>query len=462
MSRRAPGRAAARGVAAAWGPSAITLGAPAFPLGVLFGLNAVDELDRAAFSVLLPDIRDHFDLTDAAALSLVGATAIAIVLIELPLAFLADRRNRVRIATAGAAVWALFSAATGLALSVGMLALARVGAGGGKAVVTPTHSSLLADYYAPEARVKVFAVHRLASSVGQISGPLLAGLLAARFGWRIPFLLFAVPSVALVFFALRLREPIRGGYERSAAGADETLVAMEEAPEGAWVTMRVLARIQTVRRIWMAAPFLGVALFGVPSLLSLIYEDVFGLGSAQRGTVAAGVEPLQIVGVLLAMPAVARVSASRPGFLLRFVAVVGVVDGLLLVALAYAPHVGVAIAAHAVIAASIGTLAPAFFALVSLVAPPRVRSAAFTTMSLFAIPGVLLVLPFVGATSDSLGIQASVLTLVPVAIASGLILASASRFVANDIEAVRSSSLAQVARAIAPEQSDGVLWTDIP
>ena len=209
--------------------------------------------------------------------------------------------------------------------------------------------------------------------------------------------------------------------------------------------MRVLGRLQTVRRLWIAAPFLGVALFGVPSLLSLIYEDVFGLGSAQRGAVAAGVEPLPRVGVLLARPAVARVAESRPGFLLRFVAVVGVVDGILLVALAFAPHVAVAIAAHAVLAGSIGTLAPAFFALVSLVAPPRVRSAAFTTMSLFAIPGVLLVLPFVGATSDALGIQASVLTLVPVATASGLILGSASRFVANDIESVRASSVADAA-----------------
>jgi MFS family permease len=450
MSRRrsARHRHDVQGLAAAWRPSAITLEAPVFPLAVLFGLNAVDELDRAAFSVLLPDIRDHFGMTDAAALSLVGVAAIAIVLIEVPLAFLADRRNRVRIATTGAAVWALFSAATGMAFSVSMLALARVGAGGGKAVVTPTHSSLLADYYEPAARVKVFSVHRLASSVGQITGPLLAGVIAAVLGWRAPFLLFALPTAVLVLLALRLREPIRGRHDRAAAGAGDTLALVEEAPEGPWSTMRVLARIPTIRRIWIAAPFLGVALFGVPSLLSLIYEDVFGLGSAQRGAVAAGVEPLQIVGVLLAMPAVARVSEDRPDFLLRFVAVVEVIDGLLLVALAYAPVLAVAIAAHAVLAASIGTLAPAFFALISLIAPPRVRSAAFTTMSLFAIPGVALVLPFLGATSDAMGIRASVLGLVPIAIASGLILASAARFVRADIEAVRAASVSHAEAAV--------------
>ncbi len=447
MSRRtsARGPGALRRLQAAWRPSAVTLGAPVFPLGVLFGLNAVDELDRAAFAVLLPDIRDHFGMTDAAALSLVGATAIAIVLIELPLAILADRHSRVRIVTAGAAVWALFSVATGLAFSVVTLALARVGAGGGKAVVTPTHSSLLSDYYAPAARVKVFSAHRLASSVGQISGPVLAGMLAAVLGWRAPFLLFAVPTAVLVVLALGLREPLRGRYERAAAGADETLAAIEDRPESALSTMRVLGRIPTIRRIWIAAPFLGIALFGVPSLLSLIYEDVFGLGSAQRGAIAAGVEPLQVVGVLLAMPAVARFSDERPDRLLRFVALVGVVDGMLLVVLAYAPHVAFAIATHALLAASIGTLAPAFYALVSLIAPPRVRSAAFTTMSLFAIPGVALVLPVIGTTSDSVGIQASVLFLVPIAVISGLILSSAARFVRGDIESVRAESVAHAA-----------------
>jgi hypothetical protein len=82
---------------------------------------------------------------------------------------------------------------------------------------------------------------------------------------------------------------------------------------------------------------------------------------------------------------------------------------------------------------------------VSLIAPPRVRSAAFTTMSLFAIPGIALVLPIIGAASDVVGIQASVIALVPVAIASGLILASAAALVADDIDAVRAESVSHAA-----------------
>ena len=36
-----------------------TAGYAIFPLVVLFGLNAVDELDRSAFGVLAPEIRDN-------------------------------------------------------------------------------------------------------------------------------------------------------------------------------------------------------------------------------------------------------------------------------------------------------------------------------------------------------------------------------------------------------------------
>lgn len=430
-----------------WRPSSITLGAPVFPLAVLFGLNAVDELDRTAFAVLLPDIRDHFGLSDSGALALVAVSTIAVLFIEIPLSFYCDRRNRVRIATTGAALWALFSVGTGLAVSVLMLFVMRVGAGAGRAVVTPTHSSLLSDYYEPAARVKVFSAHRQANSVGQIAGPLFAGILAYYLGWRSPFILFGLPTLVFVVLALRLREPVRGAHERRAAGADEAAAATEEQHEKAWPTMKILGRVRTVRRIWMAVPFLGIALFGVPNLLSLVYEDVYGLNAAHRGLIAAGIEPLQIAGVFLAMPHVARIAFERPEFLLRFVAVVGVVDGILLVLLAYSPNVVVAIGVHAVLAASIGTLAPAFFALVSLVAPPRVRSAAFSTMSVFAIPGIALFLPLIGAVSDALGIQASMVVMVPVSLAAGLILGSAHRFVRDDIAAVQLESLARVADA---------------
>ena len=64
-----------------------------------------------------------------------------------------------------------------------------------------------------------------------------------------------------------------------AGGAEPTLSAAPP-PESPWGTMRALARVRTIRRMWMAAPFLGIALVGIPSMLSLVYEDVYGLTTA--------------------------------------------------------------------------------------------------------------------------------------------------------------------------------------
>ena len=252
-----------------------------------------------------------------------------------------------------------------------------------------------------------------------------------------------------VLLSLRLREPHRGRDERLAAGADAEQADIDHPPAGPWETMRTLARIPTFRRIWACVPFLGVALFGVPNLLTLIYDEVFHLDAAQRGFITAGVEPLQVVGILVALPVVSRVARTRPEFLLRFVAVVGVIDGLLLAVLAYTPNVATAVAIHALVAGSIGTLAPAFYSMLSMLAPPHVRAAAFSTLAVFALPGIAVFLPLIGRLSDQVGVQPSMLVMVPLSLVAGLILSTASRTFAGDVARVQAEALAEVADSAA-------------
>ena len=99
---------------------------------------------------------------------------------------------------------------------------------------------------------------------------------------------------------------------------------------------------------------------------------------------------------------------------------------------------------HAILAGSIGTLAPAFFALLSLVSPPRVRSGAFATIVMFAVPGIAVFLPIIGAVSDAHGIQTSMIALVPITMAGGFILSSAAKFAMPDIAASHADSLEAV------------------
>src|SRR4051812_34341922 len=96
-------------------------GAPLYPLMVLFGLTVVDQLDKRAFSVLLPDIAKDLHLSTGSAIVLVALAAGAAILLAVPIGFIADRVKRVPIAVGGAVLWGAFSLLTGLATTTWVL-----------------------------------------------------------------------------------------------------------------------------------------------------------------------------------------------------------------------------------------------------------------------------------------------------------------------------------------------------
>src|SRR5262245_33534268 len=76
----------------------VTGGLPILPLAVLFGLNMADELDRTAFGVLLPEIRNSFGLDTGGILTVVTLALLAALIIALPIGFLSDRIRRLPVA----------------------------------------------------------------------------------------------------------------------------------------------------------------------------------------------------------------------------------------------------------------------------------------------------------------------------------------------------------------------------
>ena len=90
-------------------------GASLFPLTILFSIELLDQATQSAFNVLTPNVRDAFHLTNAGILLIVAIAGAAALAFTLPVAVLADRTNRVRIALIGAIVGAAFSIALGAA-----------------------------------------------------------------------------------------------------------------------------------------------------------------------------------------------------------------------------------------------------------------------------------------------------------------------------------------------------------
>jgi branched-chain amino acid transport system ATP-binding protein len=252
-----------------------------YPLAILFGLNMADELDRSAYLVLLPEIRDDFGLDNQGILTVVALAAAVALLLTVPIAHLADRSNRVTIALVGAAVWGIFSFGTGLAVTAWWLVFMRSGSAIGQGVVFPTHNSLIADYYPIASRPKVYSFHRAANSIGTVVGLLVGAGLGSAYGWRAPFYVFAVPTLLLVIAGLRLKDPGRGHFEREAANLGPLTSTDEPAPSFA-EALRMVWTIQSLRRIFTALPFLAASLIGFGSLAALQYAETFDLDELER------------------------------------------------------------------------------------------------------------------------------------------------------------------------------------
>ena len=90
-------------------------GSPVYPVLILFGLTAVDQFDKTAFRVLLPDIAKDLHLSIGSAFQLIALVAAAAILLSVPIGFAADRHRRVPIAIGGAVLWGAFSLMTGFA-----------------------------------------------------------------------------------------------------------------------------------------------------------------------------------------------------------------------------------------------------------------------------------------------------------------------------------------------------------
>ncbi len=424
-----------------------------FPLIVLVGLNLVNQLDQTAFAVLGPDIRNSFDLSNQGYLTLVALTQLGGLLLAVPLAYYSDRLQRVAIAVVGAAVWGVFGIVTGLSVTVLMLVIARSGSGMGRAVITPTHNSLMSDYYPPEVRADVFGFHSIGLALGALFGPVFGGLLAHYWGWRLPFFVFTIPTIVFVILGVRLREPGRGHWERAAAGASAAVVGTDEIPPSFAESVRILWQVGTLRRIWYSLPFLAASFIGLTFLTSLYYEQVFNLGDFQRGVVAACAEPAQIIAILLGIPLAARLMLRDPGLGMRLLAVLGTIIAGCWTLFALAPNLGVAIAMNIAVSGLSSLLVPGIYASLSLTIPPKVRSLGFAMAALFIVPG-LLALYIVGGIADAYGIRAGLLIVAPIFLVGAWILSSGSFYVRSDINRVWTSTAAQAEVMLKRQQGE--------
>ncbi|HVT76645.1 MAG TPA: MFS transporter [Acidimicrobiales bacterium] len=397
------------------------------PLFLLLGLSAVERFDAIAFGVLSPELQKTFHLNDAKLATISGLTAALPILLSVPLGYLADRVNRVRLAQIAAFIWGVTAVFTGLAPIVLIFVLARLVGGVGLLVNEPVHPSLLSDWYPPESLTRVNSWHRQAGTIGLIGGP-LAGALGAVFGWRSTFVILAIPTFVLAVMLSGLKEPARGGLAALAG-------LKAEKPPGVLEAFRRIRSIRSLRRTWLAAFFFGSGTLPFATFLNLYLKHVFHTSDIGRGFVAAVFGGAGAIGLVLATRAVTRAMGTQGVKALPLVnGGMVVVLGVGVLLMAAAPNLPLATVFSVVAGIGATGFLPPYLTMVAFVTPPALRSQAFSWSLLFYALGALTFSGVIGNIADQHGERVAFVYLAALVIAGGITELTVRGFVERDVE----------------------------
>ncbi len=238
-------------------------------LALLLAVYVLNFVDRQIVGILVEPIKADLKLDDAQ-IGLMGGFAFAVLYTTLgiPLAWAADRFNRVWIITASLAVWSAMTALCGTAQNFTQLLLARVMVGVGEAGGSPPSQSIISDYFPPHERPRALGIWALGIPIGSATGVLIGAFVATYYGWRAAFLAAGVPGFVLAMVLIFVvREPPRGRFDPPAVGNQPSL----------WKTLGALASRPTFILLTLGAAFASFAGYALFFWGAAYFVRAFGL-----------------------------------------------------------------------------------------------------------------------------------------------------------------------------------------
>lgn len=177
----------------------------------------------------------------------------------------------------GTMLWSFAAIACGYVQSWTQLLLGRVGVGVGEAVGLASNQSVVADYFRPERRATAMSVLLLAPPLGAFIGLAGGALVAQTWGWRMAFVVTALPGLLLSILAyLFVAEPERGGHD----------IVRDPAVPPIKAVLRRFAELPSVRHLVSGAALAVFVGFGFNAFFAALVMRRFDLPIAEAGLYA--------------------------------------------------------------------------------------------------------------------------------------------------------------------------------
>jgi len=185
-------------------------------LVLLSALNFVNYIDRYILPGVQEGIKAEFHVSDAAIGSLTFWFFFAYMFAAPLTGWLGDVFPRKPLIVGCALLISAVNVLTGTVHAFDSLLLRHAVLGIGEACLGVYAPALLSDYYPPQERNRVLTIFYTAIPVGAALGYLIAEVVGAKYGWRMPFYVSAAPGLVIAVLVLVvLREPERGASEHA-------------------------------------------------------------------------------------------------------------------------------------------------------------------------------------------------------------------------------------------------------
>ena len=401
------------------------------PLAVTVWAGLATGVTGAAAAYAGPFILEDLHVSIQSIISLRSVMGFFLTFAVIGLGWWADRHKRIPLLAWGTVIAGVFSMITAGArnlVSYGTPSL--LGSVAGDAAGVPGYS-LMADYYPPESRGKVFVILNMVSSTAALPLTAAGVLLLDWLGWRPVFLLGGVVTivVGLAMLAL-LKEPVRGYMERRAMGADEEIALQESEPQSFGEAWRTVWAVRTLRRQFIASAVGTPGTLIYITLSQYLLAERYGLKSAVSRFWVLGPPTIigGLIGAFIGGALIDRLTAMNPSRVLMIVGSFGLINALGLLGLATIPPIWTLMVFNFLLSFGGALVGPAAQAVTTQIIPPVVRTQGVQMIGLAAIPGIIFFLPMAGQLLHDYGYSGALLFTVPFAVAGALVNMSAASF----------------------------------
>ncbi|MGI8792055.1 MAG: MFS transporter [Acidimicrobiales bacterium] len=412
------------------------------PALILGFITFFQIIDTAVFRFAGPDIvRDlGIPINDLIDISrLIGTIGI---FASIYMGWFADRHKRTPFIWIGTLGSAIGAALTTRANSFAGLGWGRVTDDVSNLGADVVSFSLLADYYPPEARGRVFAFLGNLNRAGSLMAIILSGVLIDRVGWRTTGFIFAIPiAVMALIAALRLREPVRGYMERRALGADDDDARVEDEPKSFAEGWRIVWGVRTLRRIFVAQA-IGSGAVGFAFYYTFFLAEKYGLSASGRAFVTLPSLFTGLAGGFYGGAIIDRFTRSNPGRVLTVYGMFSAIAALGAMGYAFGPPLFFVILAQMIFAFGFAMTGPALSVVYAQVVPSSVRTQGLQMTGLAALPGLVVFAPIAQVVFGNGRYTQVFLLDIPWLLVSALLVASAGSFFDLDARSAFAATLA--------------------